>query len=354
MKILVTGGAGFVGSNICIYLKEFYPDSYIVAFDNLHRRGSELNLSRLKCKDIEFIHGDIRNPVDLLQIPQCDWIIECSAEPSVLAGYHSSPHYLTQSNLMGAINCLDWARENHSAFLFLSTSRVYPYTIINSLPYVETETRFIPKYEEISLPGISPKGISEKFPLEGARTLYGATKLSAEIIALEYAEMYDIPVIINRCGIIAGPWQMGKVDQGVVTHWLAHHISGKPLTYIGFGGSGKQVRDLIDIQDLCKLIIWEIENLSVANKKIFNVGGGTERSFSLCELTNFAQQIVGKCVDISYDPDTRPGDVSFYLTDTSYIESISSWKPEIPLPTTLEKIAKWLVDNSEYLKGVVL
>lgn len=353
MKILVTGGAGFVGSNICIYLKEYYSDSHIIAFDNLHRRGSELNLKRLRERGIEFVHGDIRNPTDFLQIPPCDWLIECSAEPSVLAGYHSSPHYLNQSNLIGAINCLDWARENKSAFLFLSTSRVYPYTLINSLPYAENETRFEPKYDEVSIAGITQRGISEIFPLNGARTLYGATKLSAEFLALEYAEMYDVPIVINRCGIIAGPWQMGKIDQGVVTLWLAHHIAEKPLEYIGFGGRGKQVRDLIDIKDLCTLIVWQIENMSVVNKKIFNVGGGPERSFSLCELTALAQQITGKKIPLRSNPDTRPGDVKFYVSDNSYITSLSEWQPKIPLVITLEEIAKWLIDNSDYLQGII-
>lgn len=354
MNILVTGGAGFVGSNICIYLKEYYSNAHIIAFDNLHRRGSELNLKRLKEKDITFIHGDIRNPTDFLQIPPCDWVIECSAEPSVLAGFHSSPYYLVQSNLTGAINCLDWAKENKSSFIFLSTSRVYPYSIINSLPYLETETRFTPEYEKINIPGFSEKGISEEFPLKGPRTLYGATKLSAEIVALEYAEMYDIPVVINRCGIIAGPWQMGKVDQGVVTLWLANHISGKPIEYIGFGGQGKQVRDLLDIEDLCRLIVWQMGNISSINKEVFNVGGGVKRSFSLNELTSLSHQITGRVVPIRYNPDTRPGDVKYYITDTSKIESISAWKPEISLIQTLNKIACWLFDNSERLKGIVL
>ncbi len=354
MKILVTGGAGFVGSNVCIHLKEHYPDAYIVAFDNLHRRGSELNLRRLMEKGINFVHGDIRNPTDFFQIPTCDWVIECSAEPSVLAGFHSSPYYLVQSNLVGAVNCLDWAKENKSSFIFLSTSRVYPYAIINSLPYTEGETRFIPEYEKIKLPGFSERGISEEFPLSGPRTLYGATKLSAEIIALEYAEMYDIPVVINRCGIIAGPWQMGKVDQGVVTLWVANHISGKPVEYIGFGGRGKQVRDLIDIEDVCRLIVREMENIETINKKVFNIGGGVERSFSLNELTGLCKEITGRSVPLRYNPDTRPGDVKYYITDTSRIESVSDWKPEISLMQTLERIARWLIDNSEMLKGVVL
>lgn len=352
-RILITGGAGFVGANLSIFLKEHQIDCHIIAFDNLHRRGSELNLKRLQQYSIEFIHGDIRQISDLQNIPACDWLIECSAEPSVLAGYTSTSEYLLHSNLTGALNCLQWAKEHGSGFLFLSTSRVYPYSLINSLPFIETETRYQINTDGILPPGISEKGFSEQFPLEGTRTLYGATKLAVELILEEYREIYNLPTIINRCGIIAGPWQMGKIDQGVVALWLAHHIAGKPLAYIGYNGSGKQVRDLIDIQDLCQLVLWQMKNHDKLTHWKFNIGGGHERSFSLLELTVLCQQITNNKISITRETQTRPGDIPYYITDTTLIETVSTWRPTQTLEQTLTHTAEWIYSYRDMLNGVL-
>ena len=126
MKILITGGAGFVGSSLCIHLKTKYPNYEIVSFDNLRRRGSELNISRLKENQINFIHGDIRNSEDLLEIGSCDLIIDASADPSVLSGINSSVFPLINVNLIGTVNVLEFAARCKSKFIFLSTSRIYP------------------------------------------------------------------------------------------------------------------------------------------------------------------------------------------------------------------------------------
>ncbi|HOK09079.1 MAG TPA: NAD-dependent epimerase/dehydratase family protein [Candidatus Hydrogenedens sp.] len=352
-RILITGGSGFVGANLAIFLKESLTDTHVIAFDNLHRRGSELNLPRLYEKRIEFIHGDIRNESDIKNIPPCDWIIECSAEPSVLAGYVSTPTYVLHSNLTGALHCLNWAKETGTKFMFLSTSRVYPYTKLNELPLQETETRYQPDFNEKLPVGLSHKGISELFPLDGLRTLYGATKLAVELIAEEYNAMYSLPIIINRCGIIAGPWQMGRIDQGIVALWLAHHIAEKPLSYIGFGGTGKQVRDLIDIKDLCNLILWQLKNYEKLNQTKFNIGGGIERSFSLLELTKLCQDITNHKIPIHPDPNTRPGDIPYYITDASLIQSVTPWKPICSLEQTLLDTANWLSSNQYILKGIL-
>jgi CDP-paratose 2-epimerase len=142
MKILITGGAGFVGSSLAISLKINYPDYQVFALDNLKRRGSELNLSRLKKHGVEFVHGDIRNKEDFDSIPAVDTVIEASAEPSVLAGLDGTPDYLINTNLVGTVNCLNYALKHKAAFIFLSTSRVYPIKTIETLNFVEEETRF--------------------------------------------------------------------------------------------------------------------------------------------------------------------------------------------------------------------
>ena len=141
--------------------------------------------------------------------------------------------------------------------IFLSTSRVYPVAPQLELELREEETRFALEPEQ-PVAGASEHGIAEDFPLEGARTLYGATKLAAELLLTEYADSFGVRATIDRCGVIAGPWQMGKVDQGVFTHWLLAHYAGRPLTYIGYGGTGKQVRDLLHVDDLCDLVIEQL------------------------------------------------------------------------------------------------
>lgn len=238
--ILITGGAGFVGSALAIELKTKYTNYQVISLDNLKRRGSELNLSRLKSAQVEFFHGDIRNTEDFASLPKIDTIIEASAEPSVLAGLNGTPDYVVNTNLMGTINCLNFAVKNKSDFIFLSTSRVYPIEKIELAELDEKETRFVISPNQI-LNGISEEGISEDFPLEGFRSIYGATKLCSELLITEYNQFYKIKTVVNRCGVLTGPWQMGKVDQGVIVLWMARHFWKQDLGYFGYGGTGKQV-----------------------------------------------------------------------------------------------------------------
>lgn len=229
-SLLITGGAGFIGSSIGINLKADFPELKITATDNLNRRGSEFNIGRLIEKGITFIHGDVRNQEDLEKIGPFDLLIECSAEPSVRGGVTSSSRYVINTNIGGMINCLELAKEYKSDVIFLSTSRVYSTDILNSLKLKENDTRFVPENIENIL-GISEHGISEEFSTRGRRTLYGTTKLASEMLLEEYIEMFGIRGIINRCGIITGPWQMGKIDQGVVSFWIAKHIYSEELAY---------------------------------------------------------------------------------------------------------------------------
>ena len=247
--VLVTGGAGFIGSHLALGIKAAYPVACVIALDNLKRRGSGLNLGRLRQGGVEFVHGDVRVPDDLPEIDHLDLILECSAEPSVMAGYGSSPRYVIDSNLFGAVHCLELARRTGAAMLFMSTSRVYPLDKLHAITLTENEKRFDIAASQ-TLPGVSTAGIAENFPINGARSLYGATKYAAETLIAEYVAMYDLNIVVNRCGVITGPWQMGKVDQGVAALWVARHIYGGNLAYIGYGGTGKQVRDMLHVDDL--------------------------------------------------------------------------------------------------------
>ena len=350
--ILITGGAGFVGSCLALGLRDQYEDARIIAFDNLKRRGSELNIARLRGARIDFLHGDIRNPEDLDAVGRVDLIIECSAEPSVLSGYGGSPAYVVNTNLNGSINCFELARKYGAGVIFLSTSRVYPFAAINELPYLEEATRFsLDPVQTRS--GVSPKGINENFSFEGPRSLYGATKLCSELILQEYQDMYGVSAIVNRCGVIAGPWQMGKVDQGVVVLWVARHVYGGRLDYIGFGGHGKQVRDMLHIEDLLHLILYEIEHLDELMGRFFNVGGGPEVSASLLELTDLCRKVTGNTIKIGSVPEDRPADIRLYITDNTRVTQCTGWRPKRNVQKILEDIHKWITDNCEALRSIL-
>jgi CDP-paratose 2-epimerase len=351
MRVLVTGGAGFVGGNLVVALAQRHPDWEIVALDNLMRRGSELNLARLREAGVEFVHGDVREPTDLAAAGSFDAMVEGSAEPSVLAGF-ADTSYSVQTNLLGAFNCLERARAEEAFVVFLSTSRVYPVAPQLELELEETETRF-ELAETQPLAGAGPAGIAEDFPLTGARTLYGATKLSAELLIEEYADAFGLRAATNRCGVIAGPWQMGKVDQGVFSWWLLSHLFGRPLTYIGYGGSGKQVRDLLHVDDLIDLVDEQLADPERWSGVVANVGGGRECSLSLLETTELCHELTGNEVPIGTEAETRPGDVPVYLSDCGRLHSLTSWRPRRGARDVLADLLAWSSEHEDELRAAL-
>jgi CDP-paratose 2-epimerase len=352
MRVLVTGGCGFVGANVCLALAARNPDWEFVAFDNLKRRGSELNLPRLRDAGIEFVRGDVRSPGDLFAVAQIDALLECSAEPAVMAGF-GSPDYVVSTNLFGAYHCLELARRDDALFIFLSTSRVYPTDALRRLDLVESETRYELSPAQ-SLPGASASGISEEFRMDGARTLYGTTKLAAELLAVEYADAFGLRTVVNRCGVIAGPWQMGKVDQGVFTHWALSHYFGRPLSYIGYGGTGKQVRDLLFVDDLIDLLEEQLILPDGWTGFNGNVGGGTACSLSLVEATDLCRELTGNEVPIDRVEEARPGDVPLYISDCGRLFERTEWRPRHSPREILAAITAWVEANDRSLEAALL
>lgn len=351
-NILITGGAGFVGAHLALAMKAAYPAARVLAFDNLTRRGSELNLPRLAAGGVDFLRGDVRSEADLAQAGAVDLILECSAEPSVLAGYGESPRYAIDTNLVGTINCLEVARRHGAGMIFLSTSRVYPIAHLSALRLRETDTRF--ELEAVQpLSGVSAAGIREDFPLDGPRSLYGATKLASELIIAEYGAMYGVRAVVNRCGVLTGPWQMGKVDQGVVVLWVARHHFGGVLNYVGYGGAGKQVRDVLHVADLCELVLHQAAHLDTFAGQTFNVGGGREFSVSLCELTDLCRRATGRTIPIASVPENRAADVPLYLSDTGRLQSATGWRPRRGVEAIIEEIAQWLRDEENTLQPIL-
>jgi CDP-paratose 2-epimerase len=351
VRVLITGGAGFVGGNLAVELASRHPDWNVVAFDNLHRRGSELNLPRLHAAGVQFTQGDVRDRATLAAAGRIDALVECSAEPSVLAGVDGDLDYLVETNLFGAYACLEVCRAYGAHMIFLSTSRVYPVERLRAVSLEEHESRYHLR-EEQELPGVSGAGIDESFPLDGPRTFYGTTKLSAEHLVEEYHATFGLSTTVDRFGVISGPWQMGKVDQGVLAYWLLAHHFGWPLHYLGFGGSGKQVRDVLHIDDAVDLIDLQLADRELWSGAVVNVGGGVERSVSLLELTELCRSVTGKVTDVSGSVDDRPGDVPLFVTDCRALFSMTDWRPRRSLDDILRDVYAWIVENEADLRGI--
>lgn len=354
MRILITGGAGFVGSGLARQFKEADPRCRVTAFDNLHRRGSEINVPEFKKRGIDFVHGDIRTPSDLEDLAgNYDVLIEASAEPSVHAGVASSPRYVIETNLTGTLHCLEFARRRVDRTVFLSTSRVYSISSLRDLPLRKGKIRF-----ELGAPrrgsGWSAKGIAEGFPTHLPRSIYGATKLASEMVLQEYVETYGMKAVIDRCGVIAGPGQFGKVDQGVFTLWVAHHHFGKPLRYTGFGGKGLQVRDLLHPKDLFRLLRAQLARMDRCSGQVYNAGGGRPVSVSLREMTDLCRKVTGRTVPIGSDPGTASVDIPLYLSDASRARRAFGWEPRIGPEDIVRDIHNWIRSEEKKLKPLFM
>jgi len=349
--ILVTGGAGFIGSSLALNLKSRTPDDRVIALDNLKRRGAELALGRLRKGGVEFRHGDVRQPDDLDFGVRPDVIIECSAEPSVHAGRDGHVRYVLDSNLTGCINCLELARRSDAALVFLSTSRVYPTAQLAALRLQVRGSRFH-LLDEQAVPGASVRGIAEEFPLDGARTLYGATKLAAELLIAEYVDMFGLRAVINRCGVVSGAWQMGHAEQGVFAHWAMAHVFRRPLTYIGYGGCGHQVRDVLHVADLEELVAAQLAQCDRLHGEVFNAGGGIDGSTSLAEFTDLCGRLTGVTVPIEGHAATRPGDVPVYISDNSRVTARFRWVPRRTVEDVAVDLVRWIRAHGDELTGI--
>lgn len=350
MKLLITGICGFVGSRLAAALSERIPNLEIAGIDNLLRPGSETNREELRSNGVRFVHGDLRCRSDVESLPACDWVIDAAANPSVLAGVdgRSSPRQLTEHNLAGTLNLLEYCRERKAGLILLSTSRVYSVRDLAGLPMRQHDDAFVLD-TSASLPaGAGIRGISEKFTTTPPVSLYGATKLSSEIMALEYGFTFDFPVWVNRCGVLAGAGQFGTPEQGIFSYWLHAHAARLPLRYIGFGGYGYQVRDAFHPCDLATLIALQFQRTPPADS-IYNAGGGLENSMSLAQLTAWCDERFGRHEPKS-DTRPRPFDIPWLIMDSSRTQADFGWKPERNLTSILAEIAAHVRSNPGWLQ----
>jgi len=343
MKILITGAAGFVGYQIARYCKEYYANATLIGIDNLSRRGSEHNVPLLKELGCSFFHGDIRNKEDVDDLPKADWVIDCAANPSVLAGLKGSSFGLINNNLIGTIYLLEKCKRDNAGFIMLSTSRVYSIDELNKIPLVEAEYSFVIQKNGIYQQGISELGIAESFSTAAPVSLYGSTKLASEVLALEYHYTFGFPVWINRCGVIAGPGQFGKIDQGIFSFWIYQYLLDRPLSYIGFGGSGKQARDFFHPRDLFSMIRMQIDQPDKKASRLINLGGGVNNTYSLAQLDAFCKYHFGNAKTINSIAENRSFDIPLYISDYSLATNEWGWKPA----TKGEAILKEIIDYAE-------
>jgi CDP-paratose 2-epimerase len=236
--------------------------------------------------------------------------------------------------------------------LFISSSRVYPHDRINALPFKVEAQRFVLDSAAALPPGVTSAGLSTEFGLPGRRTLYGASKLAAELVVQEFADVYNIPSLILRLGVIAGPWQMGKLDQGFVALWVARHLMGRSLNYCGFGGQGRQLRDVLHVDDAADLVGTALSGVGSFRGEVFNAGGGPERTVSLAELTAFCQGETARTVVLGADPANRPGDIPWYVTDNTAVAAALQWRPTYSVRSIVADTSRWLTAHPQILSEI--
>jgi CDP-paratose 2-epimerase len=352
MKVLITGACGFVGSQLAIHLQRLISNVEIFGFDNLIRPGSEMNRSVLRDLGVKLTHGDLRQRSDLETLPVCDWVIDAAANPSVLAGVDgkSSPRQLSEHNLSGTLNILEYCREAKAGLILLSTSRVYSVKEMAALPMREANNGFVLDETRVLANGVTAAGIDESFSTRAPISLYGATKLASEVMALEYGATFQFPVWINRCGVLAGAGQFGTAEQGIFSYWLHAHAAKRKLRYIGFGGTGLQVRDAFHPADLAELLAIQTHR-NPPEDAIFHASGGLANSMSLAQLTSWCDDRFSKHAP---EPDLRPRpfDIPWVVMNATRAKNELGWSPRRSLLQILDEIAEHVKANPGWLEQV--
>ena len=347
-NILITGICGFTGSTLA---KTLVEEGYeVCGLDNFLREGSRGNVEPLKKLGIRVVEGDIRNEADLAKMPKADWVLDCAAEPSVLAGVGSGmgSYELMDHNLIGTIRVLEHCKKTGAGFVLMSTSRVYAVAPLSKLEVkVEKGAYALAGGGRGQVEGITKAGITEEFSTEPPLSLYGASKRCAEVLAMEYGDAFGFPVWINRCGVLAGKGQFGKADQGIFSFWIRSWKENRPLRYIGFGGKGAQVRDCLHPKDLVPVLLKQmtrdsgvkgLRDQGSVDYRICNFGGGVKNSCSLAQLSGWCEKRFG-ARKVESDPKPRPYDLPWVILDSSRAKKKWEFKIQTSLEEILEEIA---------------
>jgi CDP-paratose 2-epimerase len=343
-KILVTGGCGFVGSNVILQLKRKLCNYQFYSLDNLSRKGSKFNSKRLKNEGIKNYRFDIASYKNILKLPKFSIIVDCCAEAAVELSKEDCDKVIS-TNLIGTYNLLKKAKKDKSKLLFISSSRVYS---INSLKNLIDNKKILRKKIKIK------KKIDTNFNVLDVKSIYGFSKLASELLIQEFSYVFGIKYLINRCGVLSGPWQFGVEDQGFVSLWIRSHINKNSLKYKGYGGYGQQVRDILHIDDFCKLLLLQIKKFDKIYNNTFNVGGSLKNAISLFELTKFCQIITGNKIKIAINPKTSIYDIPYYVTNNKKVSRFYRWHPKKSIFNILNDIYLWMNANKKIFLEIKL
>ncbi len=351
MKILITGICGFVGSTLA---RELLAAGHsVTGFDNFIRPGSETNRVPLEKLGAKVVTADLRDTRAMDALPAADFVIDAAANPSVLAGIDgkTSSRELVDHNLTGTINVLEYCKAHKAGFILLSTSRVYSIAPLASLPVVAVNGGFqLSALSSQLSAGVNPAGLTEDFATLAPISLYGATKLASEAMALEYGETFGFPVFINRCGVLAGAGQFGRSDQGIFAYWINAWLRKRPLKYLGFGGHGYQVRDCLQPRDLLPVLEKQFAapKLAVADR-IANFSGGALSAISLRQLSDWCASRFGPHSVVA-DGTPRPFDIPWIVLDYTKAKKLWNWSPVTPTTAILTEIADHAEQNPGWLE----
>lgn len=339
--VLITGGAGFIGSNLAARLLAELPESRVLVFDNLARRGSEHNVRWLKqlpgANRLEVIQGDVRNAAQVnAAVRDASEIYHLAAQVAVTTSV-SDPLQDFETNALGTFHLLEAARRSgrQPLVLFTSTNKVY-----GALESVEVEPvggRYRAVRQDF-------RGADEATPLD-FHSPYGCSKGAADQYVRDYARIYDLPTIVFRMSCIAGPRQFGNEDQGWVAHFLYSMLSGTPITIYG---DGLQVRDILHVEDLLEAILTVRQQVSTTAGEIYNVGGGMERAFSVAEILQQIEQRTGVACRRTHSA-VRPGDQPLYISDCRKLTAATGWVPRRGIDEILQDVETFWRAN----KGVI-
>jgi CDP-paratose 2-epimerase len=332
---LVTGGAGFVGSNLVDSL--LHDGERVIVFDALSRPGSELNLEWLRTRHpaVRFVHGDVRDFDALCEVVQeADVIYHFAAQVAVTTSVED-PAADFDINARGTFNVLEAARLSgrRPMIVFTSTNKVYGG--IEDVVVDERETR----HELRDL----PDGISEEQPLD-FHSPYGCSKGAGDQYMRDYARIFDLPTVVFRMSCIYGPRQFGNEDQGWVAHFIIAAATGRPLTIYG---DGKQVRDVLFVEDLVRALRLAAERIDRSAGNVYNIGGGPRNALAVWrEFGPMLEQLSGKPLPVSFG-DWRPGDQKCYVSDIKKICRELGWEPQISAEVGIRRLWEWVSQNQD-------
>lgn len=333
MKVLITGGAGFIGSNAA--LRFMQEDHRVVLFDNLSRQGSQANLRWLQEQgNPSFIKGDVRDFAALEEAfrahPDIDVVLHLAAQVAVTTSV-ADPRLDFEINALGTLNVLEAVRQwaPQAILLFASTNKVYG--AMDDLEVVEMDGRY--QYGNL-------RGISEERPLD-FHSPYGCSKGAADQYVRDYARIYSLRTVVFRQSCTYGYRQFGVEDQGWVAWFAIAALLGRPITIYG---DGKQVRDLLFVDDLLAAYQRAIQNIEVACGQVYNMGGGPSNQASLLEVLSQLERHLGRPIPRSFSS-WRPGDQKVCVMDTSLAQRELGWQPRVGVEEGVGRLFHWVVEN---------